>query len=129
MRQESMFSPQIMSPVGAVGLMQIMPYTGKEIADDLKYISFEKDHLLIPELNIDFGVYDLSKLLKQTKGDFVQSLGGYNGGPHNVKKWAKNNESILNDEPLFVECLGFAETRGYVKKVLENYWVYKLIHF
>ena len=129
MRQESMFSPQITSPVGAIGLMQIMSYTGKEIADDLRKTSFETNQLLIPELNIDFGTYYLSKLLKQTKGNYVQSLAGYNGGPNNVKKWIKSNEDVINDEPFFVECIGFSETRGYVKKVLENYWVYKLIQF
>jgi len=129
MRQESTFSPQIMSPVGAIGLMQIMPYTGKEIADDLKKDSFETNYLLNPELNIEFGTYYLSKLLKLTDGDFVQTLAGYNGGLHNVKKWLKNNADIAADEPFFVECLGFAETRGYVKKVLENYWVYKLMQF
>jgi len=129
MRQESMFSPQIMSPVGAIGLMQIMPYTGKEIAEDLKKESFETNYLLTPELNIEFGTYYLSKLLKLANGDFVQAIAGYNGGLHNVKKWLKNNADIADDEPFFVECLGFAETRGYVKKVLENYWVYKMIHF
>jgi soluble lytic murein transglycosylase len=128
MRQESMFSPQIMSPVGATGLMQIMPYTGKEIADYLK-VPFDPQLLLIPELNIDFGAYYLSKLLKQTQGDYVQTLAGYNGGPNNVKKWVKNNEDILKDEPYFVECIGFSQTRTYVKRCLENYWVYKLIHF
>jgi soluble lytic murein transglycosylase len=126
MRQESMFSPTILSPVGAVGLMQIMPNTGKEIARDLRISSFEASHLLDPELNVDFGVYYLGKRFGQTQ-DYVQTLAAYNGGLHNVRRWVRSNQDIIDDEPLFVEYIGFSETRNYVKLVLENYWMYKLI--
>ncbi|MCL1946225.1 MAG: transglycosylase SLT domain-containing protein [Chitinivibrionia bacterium] len=128
MRQESMFSPTVLSPVGAMGLMQIMPATGKGIADELK-LSFDKSKLLSPSLNVDFGAYYLNKRLKQFNGNVVYALGSYNGGSHNVEKWIAENKDIVDDEPYFVECIGFAETRTYVKRVLENYWIYKLMQF
>ncbi len=127
MRQESQFSVPIKSPVGAVGLMQIMPYTGKEIATDLKH-SFRKSMLLNAKTNIHFGTYYIGKLLKQWKGDKIRSIASYNGGPHNVKRWVNWHKDILHDPIYFVECIGFSETRHYVKKVLENYWTYSALY-
>jgi soluble lytic murein transglycosylase len=124
MRQESMFSPTILSPVGAMGLMQVMPYTGKEIAARLK-VPFEQSKLLTPSVSVEFGTFYLNKRLNQFDGNFVFAIASYNGGSHNVKKWIDANKDVLDDEPFFVECIGFSETRKYVKLVLENYWVYK----
>lgn len=122
MRQESMFSPTIKSWVGATGLMQIMPYTGKEIASDLD-TTFKNSMLLEPELNIEFGTYYISKLLKKWDNDAIRAIASYNGGPHNVTKWVKRNSEI-EDPAFFVEFIGFSETRHYVKKVLQNLWTY-----
>jgi len=127
MRQESMFHPTIVSPVGAIGLMQIMPYTGKEIASDLD-TSFTTSDLYKPAINIPFGTFYIGKLLKLFDGDKVRAIASYNGGPHNVRKWVSYNKDVLEDEPFFAECIGFSETRTYVKKVLENYWTYKALN-
>ncbi len=121
-RQESIFNPVILSPVGAVGLMQIMPYTGKYIAEQLKE-EFFVDSLTRPGFNIRYGVYYLRELLDQFKENLVLVLASYNGGPHNAKKWYERNKNEEYD--LFVEDLLFAETRNYVKKVLGNYWTYQ----
>lgn len=121
-RQESIFNPVILSPVGAVGLMQIMPYTGKYIARQLKE-EFFVDSLSRPGFNIRYGVYYLRELLDQFKENLVLVLASYNGGPHNAKKWYERNKHEEFD--LFVEDLLFAETRNYVKKVLGNYWTYQ----
>ncbi len=122
MRQESIFDDQIVSPAGAVGLMQIMPYTGEEIAGDLK-VSFAVDSLYRAETNIRFGTYYLSKLLNQFNGSHVLALAGYNGGPHNARKWYNRNKDRTLD--MFIEDIGYSETRLYVKKVLANYWTYR----
>jgi soluble lytic murein transglycosylase len=122
MRQESIFDDQIVSPAGAVGLMQIMPYTGEEIAGDLK-VSFVVDSLYRAETNIRFGTYYLSKLLNQFNGSHVLTLAGYNGGPHNARKWYSRNKDRTFD--MFIEDIGYSETRLYVKKVLANYWTYR----
>ncbi len=126
MRQESMFSSSIVSHVGAVGLMQIMPYTGKEIAQDLD-TTFNDSVLYNPAVNITFGTHYIGKLLRQFEQDKIRAVASYNGGPHNVKKWVARSKDVLGDAPFFSECIGFSETRNYVKRVLENYWIYKTL--
>ena len=126
MRQESMFSPTILSPVGAMGLMQVMPATGKEIATELG-VTFDQRKLLTPATSVEFGSFYLGKRLRQFDENFVMAIASYNGGAHNVKKWIDAHSDVLDDESFFVECIGFSETRKYVKLVLENYWIYKRI--
>jgi soluble lytic murein transglycosylase len=123
-RQESIFDPVIVSPAGAVGLMQIMPFTGEDIAKSLGD-TFTVDSLYNPLVNVRYGSYYISKLLDDFNGNFVLAVASYNGGPHNVKKWYERNKEDGFD--MFVEDLSFSETRGYVKKVLANYWTYKEI--
>ncbi len=121
-RQESIFDPQIVSPAGAVGLMQIMPYTGKAISGKLKD-DFSTDSLYSFAFNIRYGSYYLKELLDDFDGNLVLVLASYNAGPHNARKWYERGKDL--DSDLFVEDIGFTETRGYVKKVLGNYWTYK----
>jgi soluble lytic murein transglycosylase len=122
MRQESIFNPEIVSPAGAIGLMQIMPYTAKQLADDLK-IPFFVDSLYNPAYNIKLGTYYLKQLLDTFNNNFVMVLSSYNAGPHNAKKWYEKNKQEEFD--LFIEDIEFTETRGYVKKVMGNYWSYQ----
>jgi tetratricopeptide (TPR) repeat protein len=121
-RQESIFDPIIGSPAGAIGLMQIMPATGKAIANTLDD-PYTPDSLYNPEKNVRYGAFYLRKLLKEFDGSKVLALSGYNGGPHNAIKWLKRNHDL--DFDLFVESISFSETRTYVKKVLANYWTYR----
>jgi soluble lytic murein transglycosylase-like protein len=123
-RQESIFNPSIVSPAGAIGLMQIMPFTGEEIARDL-HEPFVLDSLYSPAKNIAYGSFYLRKLLDQFNGDVVLAIAGYNGGPHNARKWRAQNDDDGFD--MFVEDIGFSETRTYVKKVMGNYWTYKTL--
>lgn len=123
-RQESIFNPVISSPVGAVGLMQLMPYTAKYIAGKLNE-DFLVDSLRTPDFNIRYGVYYLRELLDQFNDNLVLVLASYNGGPHNAKKWYERNKNEEYD--LFVEDLLFSETRNYVKKVMGNYWTYQFL--
>jgi soluble lytic murein transglycosylase-like protein/TolA-binding protein len=120
-RQESIFNPVIESPVGAIGLMQIMPYTGEEIANDLKD-TFYLDSLYSPGVNIRYGTYYIRKLLNQFNNDLILAVASYNGGPHNAKRWRSQNSDDGFD--MFIEDIGFSETRKYIKKVLGNYWTY-----
>jgi soluble lytic murein transglycosylase-like protein/TolA-binding protein len=124
MRQESIFDCQIVSPAGAVGLMQVMPATGKGIAQELKE-PFAEDSLYNYEYNVRFGAYYLKKRSAQFDGDKVLVLCSYNAGAHNAVKWRDKNKKLEPD--LFVEDIGFFETRGYVKKVMGNYWTYKAL--
>ena len=122
MRQESIFDKDIVSPAGARGLMQIMPYTGKDIAAKLN-APYHDDSLFSYSYNIRFGAYYLKYRLDQFKGSHVLALCSYNAGPNNAIRWQERNKKSEYD--LFVEDIGFRETRGYVKKVMGNYWTYR----
>jgi len=122
MRQESIFDKDIVSPAGARGLMQIMPYTGKDIAAKLK-VEYHDDSLFHYSYNIRFGAHYLKRRLDQFNDNHVLALCSYNAGPNNAVKWQERNKKSEYD--LFVEDIGFRETRGYVKKVMGNYWTYR----
>jgi soluble lytic murein transglycosylase len=123
-RQESIFDPAIMSPAGAIGLMQIMPFTGKAIAKSFGE-DFPQDSLYRPHWSIRYGTYYLHQLLDQFQGDLIQAIAGYNGGPNNARRWHATNSRLGYD--LYVESIGFTETREYVKRVMANYWTYRLV--
>lgn len=122
MRQESVFNPTIVSRAGAVGLMQLMPPTAKEVASELSE-TFAVDSLTRLSTNIRYGSHYLKKLLDQFGGNMVLALAAYNGGPPAVLQWLEKNKRKTFD--LFIEDIGYDETRGYVKKVLANYWTYR----
>ena len=126
MREESHYRADVYSPVGAVGLMQIMPATGKDIAARLK-VPFEDGDLLKPEVNIRFGAYYLRSMLKMFAEDEDKTLAAYNGGPGNVRRW---NESKLGKAKIdFPTAITFQETREYITKVKNTYhtfeWLYE----
>jgi len=123
MRQESIFDANIVSHAGAIGLMQVMPVTGKNIAAELKEKNFTADSLYNPEIAIRYGTSYLQRRLKQFNDDLVLTLSAYNAGAHNATKW--NNQRKGAEYDIFVENIGFLETRLYVKKVLGNYWTYQ----
>ncbi|MBD3322398.1 MAG: transglycosylase SLT domain-containing protein [Chitinivibrionales bacterium] len=85
--------------------------------------TFVLDSLYSPSKNIEYGAYYIKKVLDQFDGNIVLALASYNGGPHNAKKWLARNKHQTFD--MFVENIGFSETRKYVKRVLANYWTYK----
>ncbi|MFP5518910.1 MAG: lytic transglycosylase domain-containing protein [Bdellovibrionia bacterium] len=119
-RQESSFNTKTVSPVGARGLMQIMPNTAKEMNKRIT----EKD-LLNPDKNIPLGVRYLRALLREFKGDEHKALAAYNAGAGNVKKWVKRYP--VQDPLLFADLIPFDETREYITSILRNrYWYSRL---
>jgi len=124
-RQESVFDPAIVSPAGAVGLMQLMPATAEAVTRQLGE-PYVKDSLYSPAANVRYGVYYLRELLDRFGGSAVLALAGYNGGPDNSRNWYERNKALGFD--LFVESISFTETRGYVKRVLANYWTYSRLN-
>ncbi len=131
-RQESVFNPIARSPVGASGLMQLMPATARVEARRLSkaYLqgarlqksSRKRINLFDPETNIILGVHHVSSLFKRYEHP-VYVLTSYNANPTATKKWIDNiqNDHMLN----FVERIPYLETRGYVKLVMRNYFYYK----
>jgi soluble lytic murein transglycosylase len=115
-KQESRFSATVRSPVGAVGLLQLMPTTAAEVAGaDVSDAELEQ-----PERNAELGGLYLRALFNQWQGNPLLAVASYNAGPGAVAGWI---DPRLNGQPeLWVEAIPYPETRLYVKKVLGNLW-------
>lgn len=120
-REESRFDPEAVSRAGALGLMQIMPQTGRQI---IKQRREAGDPVLRrPDRNLDLGTWYLARLRQRYAGDVVLSLAGYNAGPGAVDRWVRRFGTVERDE--FVERIPYRETREYVKRVLTSYAWYQ----
>ena len=126
MRAESLFRPDVISPVGAKGLMQIMPYTGTNLAKLRGEENFEVGDLFSPETNIALGSQYLGRLGRILANSFPVVAASYNAGPHRVKGWLMNFGHLEVDE--FIEHIPFVETRNYVKRVLSNQFYYQALY-
>ena len=134
-RQESVFNPKAQSPVGARGLMQMMPATARMEARALSshYVDAGKGGLVSgaladeknlsdPETNVMLGVHHVNRLLQKYKHP-VFVLTSYNANPRATERWLANIDS--SDLILFIERIPYKETRSYVKLVMRNYFYYK----
>ena len=117
-KQESRFSPGVSSPVGAVGLLQLMPATAEELAGG----ALTSDELREPTRNASLGARYLSQLLEQWEGNIVLAIASYNAGPGAASQWV--TPALKNDPELWIERIPYPETRLYTKKVLGNLWAY-----
>jgi soluble lytic murein transglycosylase-like protein len=124
MRVESVYTRQIVSHAGAVGLMQIMPRTGMLISRELGVEDFDVIELLNPRTNLEFAAWYLSSLIKRFDGRLPLAIASYNGGPHNVRVWMSGYPKNM---PLdaFLERIPFTETHRYVRRVLTHYAAYR----
>jgi soluble lytic murein transglycosylase len=125
-REESEYNPVAVSPAGAVGLMQVMPQTGRTIAGRLGLEGFDREHLFEPCSNIRMGSWYLRHLAEKFDNNLVHMLAAYNAGPEVVSKWVQRFSGGDQDE--FIESIPYTETRQYVKKVLRSYREYKRIY-
>ena len=126
MRQESIFNFEIMSPAGACGLLQIMPATGKMLAEKEALESFDPKQLYNAYMNIRLGIRYLVDLKAEYSDDYMYVLGNYNAGPKPTKRWQAASEGKPWD--LRAEEISYWETRDYVKRVMGNYWIYQEIY-
>lgn len=125
-RQESLFDAAIASPVGAQGLMQIMPATGATLARNAGIRGFSTAMLTRPELNIHLGTIYFAELLRRFDGRVGPALAGYNAGPNRVRRWSRFPE--YDDDELFMERIPYDETRDYLKKVQQNARIYRFLY-
>ncbi len=125
-REESQFQAEALSPAGARGVMQVMPATGEWIAQNIRLPGFDRSKLFEYDTAINLGTWYIAHLMKRFKGDPLIVAAAYNAGPDAVAGWVGKSGPAERDE--FVESIPFAETRGYVKKVLRNYAEYRRIY-
>jgi soluble lytic murein transglycosylase len=118
-RQESRFIMDAQSRVGAAGLMQVMPSTGKYVARKIGMTDFVHGMLSDIKTNIVLGANYLNMVLANTDGSQPLATAAYNAGPGRARSWRGAVEAPM-EGAVFVESIPFHETRIYVKNVMAN---------
>ncbi|MEE9344072.1 MAG: transglycosylase SLT domain-containing protein [Methylococcales bacterium] len=121
-RRESAFRANVSSRVGARGLMQIMPKTGRMLARKLNDRWRSAAQLFEPEINLRYGTTYLKQLSDRYNNNLVMVAAAYNAGPHRVERWRPISQSVPAD--IWVEAIPFNETRNYVQAVLAYMSIY-----
>jgi soluble lytic murein transglycosylase-like protein len=115
-RQESAFDPRATSPVGARGLMQLMPGTAREVSRKVG-VAYRPERLYDPEVSVRLGSTYFRELLDRFDGNVELALAGYNGGPSRIRRlWRESGPDAQLDD--FLETLYLDESRNYVKRIL-----------
>ena len=121
-REESRFDRDARSPAGALGLMQLMPYTAQRL-DRILRVGIKGTHdILDVNNNLHLGIYYLSQLVREF-GSYPPAVAAYNAGEKAVRKWKKLGNYPSSD--VFIEDIPYSETKKYVKRVLTTYFQYK----
>ena len=120
-RQESRFMADARSPVGATGLMQLMPATARWVARQISLQPYRPQMLVRPEVNLQMGTYYFRRVLNDL-GHPLLATAAYNAGPGRARRW--RDERAL-EGAIYAETIPFGETRDYVKKVFTNAWFYR----
>jgi len=126
MRQESAFNARVISKANAIGLMQLIPPTAKEVARTLNQDIPSKESLKDPVVNVQLGIEYLNRLLVSFNQNMVYALAAYNAGPTKVRQWVALRSNMPPLE--FIESIPYTETRNYVKKILRNYAIYLTLY-
>ncbi len=117
--EESRYNAEAVSWAGAIGLMQIMPATGRELAQKLKIRRFRTSMLKQPDINIRMGTKYIGELNSWFDGNMMHVIGAYNGGPGRMGRWVSTKN--IKDIDEFVEKITIRETRLHIKKVIDSY--------
>lgn len=115
-RAESAFMADARSPAGALGLMQVMPDTGRQTAKAIGFRTFDVRYLLEADKNITIGSAYLKQMYDRFNGNLVLATAAYNAGPGNVSRWLPKSECVEPD--IWIEKIPFEETRKYVSRIL-----------
>ncbi|MFI4956855.1 MAG: transglycosylase SLT domain-containing protein [Gammaproteobacteria bacterium] len=122
-RRESAFVTDARSPVGALGLMQLMPLTAKQLSRKLREPFISPSQLLDIRKNVHLGTVYLNQLYGDLNDNLVLATAAYNAGPHRVYQWLPPQNTSI-DPDIWIENIPFYETREYVKNVL----IYRMIY-
>jgi soluble lytic murein transglycosylase len=120
---ESKFDEYAVSSQGAVGLMQILPETAEQIADESGGVTFTTEDLEDPRINVRYGSYYLRQALDAYDGDLRAAIASYNAGMGAVNEWVR--AARADGRKLRLKDMPYPETRAYVEKVLEARRVYR----
>lgn len=125
-RQESEFNPGAVSRADALGLMQLLPKTGKKVAREMKVRNFTTNGLLSPPMNLQLGTRYFREMVDHFGGRVEYALAAYNAGPDRVQSWMAQGN--YRDMAEFVESIPFTETREYVQAIMRNAAIYKKLY-
>jgi soluble lytic murein transglycosylase len=125
-RQESEFNPAAVSRADAIGLMQLLPVTGKRMAHELKVRSYSVGMLAEPSVNVQLGTRYFRELLQKFDGNLEAALAAYNAGADRVQEWRSSGN--FREPAEFVESIPFTETREYVQAILRNAGIYHRLY-
>jgi soluble lytic murein transglycosylase len=115
-RQESAYMNNVRSRAGALGLMQLMPATGRLVAKRIGIKLKRTRDILDINTNVNLGTAYLRQMLDKFDGNYMLATAAYNAGPGRAKRWAAENSCMPAD--IWVELIPFNETRKYVRRVL-----------
>jgi soluble lytic murein transglycosylase-like protein len=121
-RQESHFNRMARSPVGAVGLFQVMPYTAAELDPQFSNPA-AMDRLVQPEVSAELAAKLLSSLRERFQGALAPTIASYNADKERVQVWWEAAKEL--PEELFIDSIPYQQTRAYVRQVLANYAMYQ----
>jgi len=124
-RQESVFATEAESRAGARGLGQLLPSTAAEVARRLA-VSFEPEWLVLPDLNLHLAAAHLAHLMDRFDGRIDAAIAAYNAGVTPVRRWL--SRPGMDDPDEFVELIPYRETRGYLRAVQRNRWLYAALY-
>lgn len=125
-RQESAWDRDIVSSAGAIGLMQVMPPTGRQLAQAVGPAGYTPQALETAEVNLHLGGRFLRDMLDRFGPELPLVLSAYNAGPTRARRWSDFPEAA--DRLRFTERIPFDETRGYVKNVTRNLALYRALY-
>lgn len=125
-RQESEFNPVAVSRANAVGLMQLLPKTGKTVAHQVSLKRYNASQLYTPAVNLELGTRYFRGMVDRFGGSFEEALAAYNAGSDRVEEWM--GQGTYRDSAEFVESIPFTETREYVQAILRNAAVYRQLY-
>ncbi|HWZ78974.1 MAG TPA: lytic transglycosylase domain-containing protein, partial [Candidatus Sulfotelmatobacter sp.] len=125
-RQESEFNPIAVSRANAVGLMQLLPRTGKLVAHQVAMKRYNPSQLYTAPVNLELGTRYFRGMVDKFGGSFEQALAAYNAGSDRVEEWM--GQGKYRDAAEFVESIPFTETREYVQAIMRNASVYRQLY-
>ena len=123
-RQESVFDVEALSPAGARGLAQLTPGTAALTARGLD-VTFYPEWITVPDLNLHLGAAHLAELLRRF-GRLETAIAAYNAGASPVRRWLERDGA--DDPDQFIELIPYPETRGYVRSVIRNRELYRILY-